>query len=740
MTTQLKNIKISNWKSGENRWDNPTSLQVEEALRCRNQQYITSGILQPRPGHERYSVSAGSEILGIKEFKLYGETYYIVIDKSGEINLFDPTGPTLISLETGLSTIDYSYWTFATLNDCYLVMTNGIDRPKLFDGNEVRDCGEMDFPIFLSTALTNAGTATVNYSVMVSFYDEDTGYESGLSNPTNVVQSTRDKPSLGLNLETQIITAPSRFTHYRIYRTRGDGLTYFFEKQVLITETSTTLVANDAELEELAPDDNAPMPSMPYLCASQGLLWCGGYIEYTEGTVTVVNGDTAISGASTSWTKAIIGKYITIDGDEANKYVVFGVDTDNQVLRTSPEYRGTGASGKSYKIYSEKYRAYHCDKNPAGLPLIENWPDDYFVEVKYDNSSGITGIGDLENGTAIFTDRSIYIPIPGEDGYQGAKKSKSSTGTCSHRSISKDGMGNLFFLSKHQLGVWMFNGETSENIGLHILPRLRELDQDKLQYACGIYQDEKYHLKVDTVTYTYDTQMKCWIENEGIQASSMALIDSNRLIGDEYGYLYKSGQGTNDGANLLAAVERTGTAESGGNSTLTDDERTWTADECKGLWVNIVSGTGVGQRRLIESNTADVLTVTEVWTTNPDETSVYAIGAIRYLRRFGWFTLADPLRTWTLAIHQEPQDDGTMSLVAYKQYSTAIRQFTESIDLTNAIDSVKLSIKGATMAFDIIQDNVDVEFKIYALILTMNQIINKTQIRTEGQQENADGQ
>ena len=223
----------------------------------------------------------------------------------------------------------------------------------------------------------------------------------------------------------------------------------------------------------------------------------------------------------------------------------------------------------------------------------------------------------------------------------------------------------------------------------------------------------------------------------------MGLIDSNRLIGDEYGYLYKSGQGTNDGANLLTSGERTGTAEAtSGNSTLVETTHWSVVDECKGLWVNIRSGTGKGQRRLIASNTKDALTVTEVWTTNPDETSVYAIGAIRFLRRFGWYTLADPLRTWTLAIHQKPQAEGTkpMSVTAYKQYDTDTEQFTESIDLTKAIDSVKLSIKGATMSFDIVQDNVDVEFKIYALILTMNQIINKTQIGTEGQQENADGQ
>ena len=731
----MQNIKISGWNKGENRWDSPIGLQIEEALRCRNQEYKTSGVLESRSGCERYSVCAENEILGIKEFKLHGETFYIVIDKSGEINLFNPDGPTLTSLETGLSTIDYSYWTFAVLNDCYLVMTNGIDRPRLFDGNEIRNCGEMEFPIFLVTALSNTGTATVNYSVKVSFYDEDTEYESGLSNPTNVVQSTRDKPSLLLNLETQIITPPSRFTHYRIYRTRGNGLTYFFEKQISIDDTSTTLVANDSELEELAPDENAPMPSMPYVCSSQGLLWCGGYVEYTVGTVTVVNGEVAISGASTLWTDAIIGKYIVVDGDEANKYVIFAVDTTNQILRTTPEYKGTGGSGKSYKIYSEKWRAYHCDKNPVGLPRVENWPSDCFVEVKYNEDSGVTGIGDLENATAIFTDRSIYIPILGEEGYQGAKRSKSITGTCSHWSIAKDGNGNLYFLSKHDLGVWVFNGETSEDIGLPILPRLKELDQDKLQYACAIYQDEKYILWVDNICYMYDVRMKCWFDWEGIQASSVGLIGSNRLIGDEYGYLYKTDTGTNDGANLLTSAERTGTARSGGAATLLDTAKSWGINECRGLWINIINGPGKGQRRLIASNTAKELTVTPVWTTQPAAGSVYAIGAIRYLRRFGWFTMAEAIRTWNLYIHQEPQDSGTMSVKAYKEYKTTTEEFTESIDLTNAIDSVKLSIKGATMAFDLVQDNVDVEFKIYALILTMNQIMNKTQIGTERQQQ-----
>ena len=741
MNEKPQRVKITNWTGGENLWDNPVNIQLEDALRCRNQEYRTSGSLEPRKGNSRYNCCAENEILGIKEFKLHGDTFYIVIDKSGEINLFDPSGPTLTSLDTGNSTLDYSYWTFAVLNDCYLVMTNGIDRPKLYDGNEIRDCGEIEFPVFIGNCLKNVtGTPQeVGYSVKISFYDEDTEYETSLSNPTNVVQSERDTPALTLGIGSQITTIPSRFTHYRIYRTRGDGETYYYEKQVVISTVSVTLTANDSDLEELAPDDLAPMPSMPYVCASQGMLWCGGYVEYEEGDVTVVNGDTAIVGSGTGWTKAIIGKYIVIDGDEANKYVIYDVDVSAQTLRTNPEYKGSGASGKSYKIFPDKWRAYHCEKTVVGFPMIEQWPSDHFVEVKYNEDAGMTGIGDLEGSTALFTDRSIYQSAPDNDGYQVARKLKSPTGTCSHRSIAKDGLGNLFFLSKYKLGVWLSSLDGGDykfvNIGLPILPRLQELDSDKLQYAHAEFVNEKYHLwmattdavgtEIGEVCYVYDTRMKAWIESEGPQATSSGSIDGELLIGDEYGYLYKGNTGTNDGANLLTEGERTGTATSGGNSTLSDTGQSWTPTECKGLYVNIVSGTGIGQRRKISANTSAQLTVTVVWTTNPDATSVYAIGAIRFLRRFGWFTLAEPIRTWELAIHQEVQTDGTVSVKAYKNYDTDTTLFTESIDLTKGIDRIKLSMQGPTIAFDLVQDNVDVEFKIYAFILMMNQILNE---------------
>ena len=68
-----------------------------------------------------------------------------------------------------------------------------------------------------------------------------------------------------------------------------------------------------------------------------------------------------------------------------------------------------------------------------------------------------------------------------------------------------------------------------------------------------------------------------------------------------------------------------GTATAGAASTLTNSGKAWTTNQWTNYQVRIVSGTGIGQIRLIASNTATVLTTGSAWTTNPDTTSVYEI-------------------------------------------------------------------------------------------------------------------
>jgi hypothetical protein len=72
-------------------------------------------------------------------------------------------------------------------------------------------------------------------------------------------------------------------------------------------------------------------------------------------------------------------------------------------------------------------------------------------------------------------------------------------------------------------------------------------------------------------------------------------------------------------------VVDSGTATSGGASTLTDTSKTWTVNQFTGFRVKITAGTGSGQSRSIASNTVDTLTTATAWGTAPDNTSVYSI-------------------------------------------------------------------------------------------------------------------
>jgi hypothetical protein len=70
-----------------------------------------------------------------------------------------------------------------------------------------------------------------------------------------------------------------------------------------------------------------------------------------------------------------------------------------------------------------------------------------------------------------------------------------------------------------------------------------------------------------------------------------------------------------------------GTATSGASTTITDSAKAWTTNQWTNYVVRILYGTGIGQTRVIASNTATALTVQLAWTTNPDSTSVFAIQA-----------------------------------------------------------------------------------------------------------------
>lgn len=93
----------------------------------------------------------------------------------------------------------------------------------------------------------------------------------------------------------------------------------------------------------------------------------------------------------------------------------------------------------------------------------------------------------------------------------------------------------------------------------------------------------------------------------------------NTSVFEVVGYSF---QGEN--ARLL---EPTATATSGGATTIANTALSvaWPTNIYQGKQVQIVGGTGSGQKRMISSNTGDTITVSQAWAVNPDTTSQYQI-------------------------------------------------------------------------------------------------------------------
>lgn len=85
-----------------------------------------------------------------------------------------------------------------------------------------------------------------------------------------------------------------------------------------------------------------------------------------------------------------------------------------------------------------------------------------------------------------------------------------------------------------------------------------------------------------------------------------------------------SNDGAMTGSFLWGETYANGTATSATATTLVNLAKTWTVNQWTNFQVRITAGTGIGQVRVISSNTATTLTV-PTWTVTPDATSIYAI-------------------------------------------------------------------------------------------------------------------
>lgn len=124
---------------------------------------------------------------------------------------------------------------------------------------------------------------------------------------------------------------------------------------------------------------------------------------------------------------------------------------------------------------------------------------------------------------------------------------------------------------------------------------------------------------------TYDYYMTAVREVSGVivQESEMSPVYSYTVTGSS-----DTGQATSGTVNDLTDVTKmiiSSTATSGTGNSLTDTALYMPLNTFVGYYVNITGGTGAGQSKLIIGNTADTFSISGIFATPPDLTSVYNI-------------------------------------------------------------------------------------------------------------------
>lgn len=338
-------------------------------------------------------------------------------------------------------------------------------------------------------------------------------------------------------------------------------------------------------------------------------------------------------------------------------YPVYWNGTDATVTRL-PDLggvAGTMSPINHYQIYYDnRVFAAGLSTNPSRLHYTaineaDDWTNGGTLEIGTGDGQEITGLAaskyagtDTYDKLVVFKDNSIYLVDTSDANPTNWRSVKisSEVGCVSNWSIQNIA-DKLAWLDID--GLYVLDGIMVNFVSDRISATIDSLADARLSEAISVVNKDYDHYLLsvssngatehDTIIcYDYLLNVFCgtW---DGINANAMADVivqntGENRVyFGDYYGTCWQLYTNTNDG---VPSGTQDGTATSGGNTTLTDTAATFytTGSGLAGCTVTIRAGTGSGQSRLITSNTADTLTITPAWTTNPAAGSTYGIGDI----------------------------------------------------------------------------------------------------------------
>lgn len=342
----------------------------------------------------------------------------------------------------------------------------------------------------------------------------------------------------------------------------------------------------------------------------------------------------------------------------------------------------------------------------SNVGTTETWTDANYIDIASLGGDEINALVEHYGDLYVLMRDSIWrVSYVGGSDVFVVNKVIENIGTIAKNSVQiitlEDKRRAIIFLDEDKK-IYMFDGASLIDIGSIIQPTLDDLNASRLQYAVSVFDNQSYYLAASTgsntendTVYEFQTEIGEWTVHTDINANAMERVKiSTSAIRTYYGnydafvywmdnpdYDSDGGQGTGyNGVVDSVTTINTGTAT--GLQFIVDDDVTFGLADLTGCIIKITSGTGVGEEQVIVWNMATGLAVATAFSTTPDSTSNYSIGAIDAYYKTRWFDFGDAssrksFRKLYLWAKEDSSDEVTVSFA--EDFSSVLGSTTKDL-------------------------------------------------------------
>jgi hypothetical protein len=559
---------------------------------------------------------------------------------------------------------------FAVTPEGVLLVASGFDKVLRWDGLRPQAESAGVAAPTLAPTLAAAGTGaaasavTGTYAVYLRYVDRN-GNFSNLSPVSNEVTAAgADRLTYG-NLQTP--SDPKVVRRQVLRNTDGQAETYYVDVDTTdLTSAALSSSRSDADLQAqaaqaLLTDDGLPLANArdqppdtkAFVAHHLDRMYLGGEVEYAEGNVLATFGSTAVTGIGTEWTEVLPGRFLFVVGAD-RAYEIAAADPARQTLTLREPYQGATQPYASYAIRPEPAARRTVQFSEAGEP--ESWPPTNGFALAEDGDV-ITGLMPKASFLYVLERRNVWRftsqTDPTKDGFVFHSGSRGCVNNRCWVVIDEA----AFMLD--EIGVHKFTGgEDTESLSDPIRDFFDGTGARwRINWAAARHFHAVHNPGEDCIRWfvalsgeylprhalcLQHGESRWWVEEYPAPVGASCLGRMNGrpqvFLGSAAARVLALGAGRLDGAAPDAGTTR-GAVTSAGPVSLADSAASFAAG-LAGAPVVIVSGRGKAQLRLVASNTATTLTLTQPWLVLPDATSTYQVGGVPWTYRTGWLRFA----------------------------------------------------------------------------------------------------